>query len=108
MWPWVDQRWIVARCTVTDPPGWLKKGTKASFSYRVLRSYEFNDWEIVSRALVDDVSIVSSSHKPIEPCTEVLLYRRANEPKPHRSEEIILDAGTLLVRPGIGSVIAVR
>jgi hypothetical protein len=30
------------------------------------------------------------------------------EPKPHRSEEIILDAGTLLVRPGIGQVLGIR
>ena len=49
-------------------------------STRRLHSYGINDWTVISRALVDEVTIVSASHRPVEPCAEVVLYRQAKEP----------------------------
>ena len=55
-WDWTDQRWLVARARLDRAPSWVRRGTKASFSYRVLRSYEVNNWTVVSHSLVDEVS----------------------------------------------------
>jgi hypothetical protein len=64
----------------------------------VAQTSELNGWRIVSRALADEVTIVSSSRRPVEPCAEVTLYRPAKEPTPQptvirRSPSGVLGAG---------------
>jgi hypothetical protein len=75
--PWSDGRaWLAARCTITDPPEWLKRGTKASFPWNWLHVHEVNGWDCVRRSLIQEVSILSPSVQPKEPCAEVVLLER--------------------------------
>lgn len=54
--------WLAARVLVEDPPAWLRRGTKASFG-----SVPLSD-----RAIVDEVSVLSTNQTPVEPLAEVL------------------------------------
>ena len=106
--PWTDTKWLIARCKLDAPaPSWIKQWTtKASFSYRPLRSYEINGWTIVARALLDEITIVRE-HEAVEPCAEVLLYRASKESKPAPALPHV-DAPGVLYRPNIGYVTAIR
>ncbi len=80
---------------------------RASFSYRVLRAYEFNGWEIVSRALVEEVTILSPSRKPVEPSTEVLLLERAPAATTPPVSEVSYGDGSV-IRRNVGQVLGIR
>ena len=108
VWPFTDQRWVVARVRLDTPPGWIKQGTPASFGSRRLWSYELNGWRVISRALVDEVSIVSASHRPVEACAEVVLLRRSAAAAAPRTGDVVIPANGLIRRPGIGQVLGVR
>jgi hypothetical protein len=62
--------------------------------------------EILRRGLLTEVSVLSPGCEPAEPLARVLTLH-PTETKP-RAEEIILPAGSLVVRPGIGQVLALR
>ncbi len=71
------RRWNVARCSLIDPlPGWLRRGTGASFSHRRLHTHSLNGWDHVTSAFVDEVTLVGPDFEPVEPLAEVLLLRR--------------------------------
>jgi hypothetical protein len=79
---WIDGPWIAARATVTDPPVWLKRGeTKASFGSKTYDRREIDirgtSADIVAKAFVEEVSVLSPSVKPAEPRAEVWSYRLA-------------------------------
>jgi hypothetical protein len=81
---WIDGPWICARATVNDPPSWLKRGTRSSFSFITLHLTEFNirgtQAEVVAKGIVREVSVLSPTTNPAEPCAEVWSYRPAEVP----------------------------
>jgi len=122
---WVDGRWIVASCTLDDPPGWIERGTRASFEFRPLNHWRCNGWWHVRQAIVEEVTIVGPGHKPVNPSAEVLslweepaftrpptgspvAVRGSSDRAAAAGEVIHHDRSELLVRPGIGQVIGVR
>ena len=78
-WDWIDGPWIFASTTVTAPPPWLKRGTRVSFGSKILDRREISireyDADVVALAFVEEVSVLSPSVKPREPCAEVLSIR---------------------------------
>jgi hypothetical protein len=107
-WDDVDGPWIVARATISDAPGWLKRGIKASFSFATLQRQEMDGWEHVRRALLTEVSVLPPSVRPAEPLAEVLLLKRTSPVRPASGaaagEVIHHPPGGVLVRPNIGRV----
>ena len=56
-WPDVDGLWLFARCSIDAPPGWLRRGTAASFECLPLRQQRMGDWNRVTRGLFREASI---------------------------------------------------
>ena len=85
---WVDGSrvgpWIVARCTVDDPPAWMKRNTRASFGFKLLHRRELNirgtKADVVAQALVTEVSVLPDFVEPAEPLAAVMSIRRAEVP----------------------------
>ena len=75
-WNDLDGPWLVARANVTDPPGWLKRGTKASFGFKAPRCSSFVP-DYIYGGYVTEVTVCSASHKPKEPLAEVVVLERA-------------------------------
>ena len=75
-WDWTDGPWVVAHATVAAPPSWLKRGTRASFGFAVLHRRELNisgtQADVIARAIMQEVSVLSPATTPAEPCAEVL------------------------------------
>jgi len=71
---WIDGPWICARVTVTDPPAWFKKGTKASFGHYDVHTVpiESVDAKRGTSAFVSEGSALSPGVEPAEPLAEVL------------------------------------
>jgi hypothetical protein len=90
-----DGPWLAARCTVTEPPGWLRKGTRASFGYNTLQRQQIGEWERVLRGLVNEVSVLHRQH-PVEPRAHVALLQRLEQKE--------LAAGLSSDRPAAGDV----
>jgi len=121
VWPWVDGsgsgRWLVAECTVTDPPSWLRRGTGASWCYRKLNEYETwreHKWSVVTSALIDEVTVCSPTHKPMEPGASVLTFERSSRPAAAppaaagRAAEGEVIYGGQIIRRNIGQILRVR
>jgi hypothetical protein len=127
LWHWddIDGPWCVARATVTKPPAWLTRGTKASFAFskmwtasredravyeRIVRRYREDappmDWKYVHKGLVSEVSILSPGTKPAEPLAQVLLVERTSAAEP--AGKVIHTPSGVLVRRHSGHVIGVR
>jgi hypothetical protein len=113
---WIDGPWIVARATLTAPPSWLKRGARASFGFSAFQRRELNirgtRADVIAGGIVTEVSVLSPSVKPAEPCAEVLSLRPTESPaagadRPVAGEVIHHPPGTKLVRPGIGQVLRV-
>jgi hypothetical protein len=78
-WDWPGGPWIFASATVTAPPPWLKRGTRVSFGSKVIdrRDVSIREYQadVVALAFVEEVSVLSPSVQPAEPCAEVLSFR---------------------------------
>jgi hypothetical protein len=76
---WVDGPWIVARCTVENPPSWMQRHRRASFGFKLLRRREANirgmKADVIAGAIVTEVSVLSESVEPAEPAASVLSFR---------------------------------
>jgi hypothetical protein len=115
LWEWqdTDGPWYVARAQLTgDPPLWLKRGAKASFSFIELQHQAIDDWTRVLRAFVKEISVLHTQ-QPVEPRAQVLLVERSKDsPAVATSDvagEIIYGKpGELIRRPGIGQMLGVR
>jgi hypothetical protein len=122
---WEDGPWIAAHATVTNPPDWLNRDTSASFGHwnvwRGNRTVGGVTAEVVVEGFLREVSVLSPSVKPAEPCAGVLSYRPSETAPPAmRSPEIAFVDPDLraaqreaaergcIVRYGIGQVLAVR
>lgn len=98
-----------ARTTLSNPPPWLRKGTRASFgSYPVHRGQL--GW--TTNSYLREVSVLSSAHEPVESRAHVALLERTAAPakradRAPAGEEVIY-GGQMIRRPGIGQVLGVR
>ena len=121
-WDDTDGRWVVARCELDAPPGWLRggsRGTAASMSWIDLsHSQEMpSGWRRYNRGLVTEVSVLTHGFEPVETLARVMLLERStatgSAPRTRASalsadgEVIHLPPGAVLRRPG-GHVIGVR
>ena len=96
----VDGRWHAALVDITDPPPWLARRTPVSFSFIALSRSHLDGCKTVTRALVREVSIVSSALQPLEPGARVLTLDRTDTGP---VGEVPAD-GQLLIRPRIGAI----
>ena len=75
----VDGPWHCARCTITEPPGWLRRGTPASFGYAVLQRQDLGAGERILRAHVLEVTVCSSAHRAVNPAAQVCMLRELGD-----------------------------
>jgi hypothetical protein len=73
-------RWWFARCEISQPPEWLRRGTKASICFSALQRGEAAGRGVVRHALVREVSILSPGVIPAEPFAEVAVLEDAPTP----------------------------
>jgi hypothetical protein len=73
--------WMTAIATLTKCPPWLKRGTPASFAFIAPIWDSFGN-NIVRRAIVREVSVLSPGVEPAEPGARVLYVKPAEAPKP--------------------------
>lgn len=92
---------------ITAAPSWLKYGTPASISTKILDHSKFDEalaprlraHELAYSAIVDEVSILSPGVKPAEPLAKVVFLKRSTAtPEPH-GDVVIYGNGTLLRGP---------
>jgi hypothetical protein len=103
-----DGRWVYARCRMyADAPAWVKRGSRASWSYKVADRSTFVDGYIYG-GCVDEVSLLHEL-TPAEPGAQLILLRDvAPEPEPEPEGEIIHHHGERLVRGFDHAIIGVR
>jgi hypothetical protein len=81
-----DARWLVARCRIDDDaPAWLKRGTGASISFCKGFESTVGGWPIIRSGWLNEVTVCSPAHKPVEPLAQVMLLR-VEEPGPVQSK----------------------
>jgi hypothetical protein len=110
-----DGPWFMARAVVSDPPGWLKKGTAASFASPSSSRSLFSE-DLVCNAFVTEISLLSPGVKRAEPLAKVVVLERTDLPVARATPDRHAAAGEVihhsrrevLVRPGIGQVLGVR
>lgn len=63
---WPGGQWAYVHATITDPPGWLREGTGVSISRSALEYWTpwGCDFEIIQRALVSEVSLLTPGTEP--------------------------------------------
>jgi hypothetical protein len=71
--PDTDGLWLAARCTVTSPPAWLKRGTRASFGFVRRSEQEIPGRCRVQCGYVTEVSVLRPGVEPAEPRAQVSL-----------------------------------
>jgi hypothetical protein len=99
-----DGSWHAALVSLDESvPGWVKRGSAASFAIATVERQQIGDTTRVLRGLVFEVSVLSPGVKPAEPLAQVLTIRRT-EATPAVDD----NRPTLLVRPSIGQVLGVR
>lgn len=64
---WPGGPWFAALCELEAPPGWIRRGTPASFAYKTLHAREHNGWTHVTDAILDEITIVSGAMRAVEP-----------------------------------------
>jgi hypothetical protein len=101
----VDGPWLVAHAEISDPPAWLKTGTKASVAFSNLHDQHVNEWRRILRGLVTEVSILSPGVLPAEPLAQVVLLRETASESERGGQ--LIHGGALIRRAGIGQVLAV-
>ena len=80
-----DGQWLSAACRVTAPPGWLTRGTQASFAFLPIQESSFTqpgDADHIRKGWITEVGILSPGTKPAEPHAKVTLLQPAKQPKP--------------------------
>lgn len=112
-------RW---HCALVDAelPEWVKRGTGVSIGIKPLRSYKVGAVEIVTRGILDEVSVLSAGYEPRNAGAQVVSVGPYEPPRIERgevdplaraqSEAAALRAAErgLLYRPAIGRITAVR
>lgn len=78
---WTDGPWLCASATVTDPPSWLSRDTRASFAFIPFQRSSFiraGEADHVRKAWVTEVSVLSPGIEPAEPLARVMSLRKAD------------------------------
>ena len=63
----VDGPWLVAVANVIDRPEWLKRGTRASFGFKLGRFSTFDRSDVIRRGYIVEVSVLTAGHEPLDP-----------------------------------------
>jgi hypothetical protein len=84
-------RWHVARVE-GDLPGWVRSGTPASFGYKVIRRMAYGAVDCIRQAILDEITIVSSAMKPVDPLAAVMFVRSLDPPPKTRASAAGRDA----------------
>ncbi len=71
--------WHIARVEGDFPP-WVRKGTGASFRHRPIHSMNYGAVESVQSAILDEITICSPSHEPVDPLAQVTFLRTLDAP----------------------------
>jgi hypothetical protein len=77
---WTSGPWLAGLATITDAPGWLKQGTRASFEYKPIQRTDWRGCDILRHGFVTEISVLSPSVKPAEPLAQVLTFGPLNVP----------------------------
>lgn len=88
-----DGPWYVARCTIDRAPGWVRRGTPASFSFANLGvRQDLGAGERILRALVTEVTVCSASFTAVDPAANVCLFRELQpEELARRAQPVVAD-----------------
>lgn len=101
----VVREWHFASCELSDPPGWLKRNGGVSWAWIPLQEQDVNGTTRLLRGLIDEISVLTPSAKPAEPCARVAWV--GEEPSAPR-EEVIYHPPGQLVRRYYETAITVR
>lgn len=106
--------WLFGRAVVTDGPAWLKPGTAASLGQKILSRASFHD-DLVTSAILEEISVLSPGTRPAEPGARVMVLERVDQAPSARPSspgraagEVIHPHGQIIRRPNIGRVLGVR
>jgi len=115
-----DGPWLVGIGTMTgERPEWLKRGTPASLRcYPLFRRdvvIRERRADVIAKALLDEISVLSPGNEPGEPLARVLLLRESPVAVRDTSgrasaggEGEVFYGGPIIRRPNIGRVLGVR
>ena len=94
-----DGPWFMGKAVVTHPPYWLKRGTPASLSSKILARSTFSE-DIICDALVHEISVLSPGVQPAEPLARVELYAPRSSPAARDASSGHSSAGGEIVHSG--------
>lgn len=100
----VDGAWFCAVVDLDNPPSWLRRGTPVSFSFIPLHRSTVYGAEVITRAFIREISLVSSALVAVEAGARVLTIERTDTGP---TGEIPCD-GRIIVRPRVGHITGVR
>jgi hypothetical protein len=106
-----DGCWVWARARITDPPPWLRKGTRCSFGSLPIHRGGLG-W--IHSAFVKEVSVLSANHEPVESRAHVARLERETSsaagvlPSDPVADEVIHHAYGSVIRRPVGQVLGVR
>ena len=111
---WTGGTWQWVHAEITDPPAWLRKGAAVSISHSAYstRTPWGAEWDLIQKAFLNEVSILSPGVKPAHPRARVEWIGKP-EPQAARTdrrpagEVIHHPPGGVLVRRNTGQVLAV-
>jgi hypothetical protein len=105
--------WCFAHCLLDDPPGWLRRGTPASFESVLRRTIDLDGIERVVDQRVTEVTLCSSSFGSVEPLARVEWIGERSQDSPaaatsNRGAGEIPSPGVRVLRRNVGQVLGVR
>jgi hypothetical protein len=103
--------WYHASVELNDVPGWLRRDGSVSWGHRCLHEMELAGVNLLKRALIDEISVLTPARQPKEPLARVCWVgepsaARTSSDRPTDGE--VFHGGGLIRRPGIGQVLGVR
>lgn len=113
---WTGGTWLWVHADIDDPPGWLRKGSGVSIARSAFHTRDLGaGWDLICKALLNEVSILSPGSKPAFPRAQVVwIGERQDSPAVRQptsdraAGELFYGDGTTITRHGIGQVLGVR
>jgi hypothetical protein len=105
--------WAFAHCLLHDVPGWLRRGTPASFESILPRIIDLGGINRVLEHRVREVTVCSPRSRPVEPLARVELIGAEEAPAvaaitSARAAGEIPSPGVRVLRRNVGQVLGVR
>jgi hypothetical protein len=100
--------WCFAHCLLDDPPGWLRRGTPASFESVLRRTIDLGGIEGVVDQRVTEVTLCSSSFGAVEPLARVEWVGEPSKDSPANRGAGEIPSPGVRIRRYSGSVLGVR